>query len=103
MPVAACGVSCDVCGLYVKGICGTCVAGTDERAHKKLDVQMKNIKMHCPILACAVERQVSYCLKDCEGFPCSKFESGFETLMGPGPFPYSTGFLTMFKRRMGTK
>ena len=103
MPVAACGVSCDVCRLYIKGICGTCLAGTDERAQKKLDAQLQTIKMYCPILACAVEKKVSYCLKDCQEFPCARFESGFESRLGPGPFPYSTSFLTMFKRRLGKK
>ena len=99
MPVAACGISCDVCGLYVKRICSTCVAGTDERARKKLDAQMQAIKMHCPILACAVERKVGYCLKDCEEFPCAKFESG----SGVGAYPYSASFLNMFRRRLGEK
>ena len=103
MPVGACGMSCDVCGLYVKGICGTCVAGTDERAQKKLDAQMQSIKMHCPILACAVEKKVDYCLRDCEEFPCTRFQSGFESVLGAGPFPYSTSFLTMFKGRLGKK
>jgi len=69
MPTAACGVSCDVCGLYAKGICSTCVAGTDQRAGKKLDIQMQTIKMQCPILTCAVERKVGCCLKDCVEFP----------------------------------
>ena len=103
MPVAACGISCDVCGLYVMRVCGTCVAGTDERARKKLDAQMQAIKMYCPILACAVERKVGYCLKDCAEFPCARFESGFESRMGAGPFPFSTSFLTMFKTRLGRK
>ena len=103
MPVAACGVSCDVCVLNMKGICGTCAPGTDERAQQKLDAQMRKIKMRCPILACAVEKRVAYCLKDCEEFPCARFESGFESLMGAGPYPYSTSFLTMFKTRLGNK
>ena len=103
MAVAACGVSCDVCGLYVRGICGTCVAGTDERAQKKLDAQMQAIKMHCPILACAMDRNVGYCLKDCEEFPCTRFESGFESLLGAGPYPYSNSFLNMFKIRLRKK
>ena len=103
MPVAACGISCDVCGLYIKGICGTCVAGTDKRVQKKLDEQMNKIKMYCPILACAVEKKVGYCTKDCEDFPCVKFESGFEPLMGAGPYPYSTTFLNTFRRRMSPK
>jgi len=99
MPVAACGVSCDVCGLYVKGICGTCVAGTDEKAHKKLAAQMKLLNKQCPILACAVERKAAYCLRDCEDFPCVNFESG----LWEGPFPYSTQFLTMCRKRLGKK
>ncbi len=99
MAVAACGICCDVCGLCVKGVCATCVAGTDEGATKKLDAQMQALKMHCPILSCAVERKVAYCLRDCRDFPCAIFESGF----GPQPFPYSAGFLAMFKARLGRK
>ena len=101
MSVAACGISCDVCALYVKGICGTCAPGTDERALKKLDAQMELIKMHCPMLECAVEQKVGHCIRDCEDFPCTKFESGFESRLGPGSFPYSASFLAMFKRRLG--
>jgi hypothetical protein len=59
--------------------------------------------MHCPLLECAVERKVGYCLKDCEEFPCSKFETGFESVQGPGPYPFSTSFLNMFNRRTGRK
>jgi len=101
MPTGACGVNCDVCGLYVKGVCGTCAAGTDERAKKKLDEQMEVINMHCPILACAVERKVGYCLRDCNEFPCTKFESALESLLGPGPYPYSAKYLAMFRTRLG--
>ena len=101
MPTGACGINCDVCGLYVKGVCGTCAAGTDERAQKKLAEQLEVINMRCPILECAVERKVGYCLRDCEEFPCTKFESGFKSLMGAGPYPYSNGFLAMFRTRLG--
>lgn len=59
MPISACGVACDVCGLHLKGSCGTCYAGTDERVKQKLDEQMKAIiNMHCPILACTVSKKV---------------------------------------------
>lgn len=101
MPVGACGMCCDVCGLYLKGICTTCAAGTDERAKKKLDGQMEKIKMPCPVLACAVKKKVGYCLKDCEEFPCGTFESGFESVHRSGPYPFSTSMLAMFKRRLG--
>jgi hypothetical protein len=100
MPTAACGISCDVCGLYVKGICQTCAPGTDPRAQEKLDTQIRNIKMHCPILECAVEKKVSYCVGDCDEFPCRKFENGFEAV-GYGPYPYSATCLAMFRRRSG--
>ena len=99
MPLAACGISCDVCGLYVKGICSTCFAGTDERVQRKLDEQMQAINMHCPILACAFEKKVAYCIKDCADFPCENFRTGWESWMGPGPCPYSDSFLDMFPRR----
>lgn len=100
MAIGACGISCDVCRLFVAGVCSTCAPGTDERAKEKLDVQLKVIKMHCPILACAVEKKVGYCLKDCNEFPCANFEHGFESVMGPGPYPYSAGFLKMFRLRL---
>ena len=101
MRIAACGVTCDVCALYIKGICRGCTAGTDEEgAREKLNGQTQAIKMRCPILVCAVDKKVSYCLKDCKEFPCAKFESGWEAIQGPGPFPYSTSFLKMFKRRL---
>jgi len=39
------GISCDICGLYVNGICSNCFAGTDERVQNKLDEQMQTIDM----------------------------------------------------------
>jgi len=105
MAVAACGICCDVCGRCLKlGFPTTCAPGTDETAPKKLDAQRQFFQgHHCPILACAVENKVGHCLKDCEEFPCTRFESGFESLLGPGPFPYSTSFLNVFKTRLGEK
>ena len=98
MPVGAYGISCDTCRPYASGICHSCFVGTDERVQCKLDAQMKEIKMYCPILACAVENKVGYCMKDCSEFPCKVYESGFEKLMRDGPYPYSGSFLTMFRR-----
>jgi hypothetical protein len=72
---AACGICCDVCGLYLQGICKTrCAAGTEERAREKLKIQMQDFKVYCDVLACAVENRVGYCLRDCNEFPCAKFE-----------------------------
>ena len=102
MSVGACGISCDVCSLYVKGICETCTSGTEEDgARKKQESIRQAAHVHCPILACAVEKKVGYCTRDCSEFPCDKFKFGWESLrvQGSGPFPYSTSFLSMWKRR----
>ena len=47
----------------------------------------------CPILNCAVERKVEYCLRDCDKFPCPHFKGG--------PYPFSEGYLQMQARRPG--
>ena len=100
MPVAACGVSCDVCEFYVKGVCITCVPGTDEEGvRKKQESEIKSINMECPILKCAFNKKVAYCIGDCQEFPCENFRTGWESWLGPGPFPYSNSFLAMFPRR----
>ena len=103
MPVAACGIACDVCALYLKGTCLTCAAGTESEALKKLESQRQRINTECPVLSCAVEKKVGYCLRDCEEFPCSKFASGFKYEPGKGtdPFPYSASFLEMYRERFG--
>lgn len=103
MPVAACGVCCDVCEFYVKGMCVTCCAGTDaEGVRKKQESEMQKIDMKCPILACAAEKNIAYCIRDCGDFPCENFRTGWESHMGPGSSPYSESFLAMFPRRRAT-
>jgi len=85
MAIGACGISCDVCGLYEKKICGGCASGTDcteERVNR----------VPCPVLKCAFEKGVSYCMKDCEEFPCKCHEKGY---------PFSGAYLGMHKARMG--
>jgi hypothetical protein len=89
--------------MFIKGICGTCSAGTDERAIEKMNEQEKVIDSHCPILECAVKNQIGYCSRDCEEFPCAKFESGLELIIGPGPFPYSKSFIANIKGWLSKK
>ena len=91
MPTGACGVNCDVCRLNLLGICSTCGPGTSEGGLVKMATQMKILGSPCPILACASERRIAHCTRDCEQFPCDKFKAG--------PYPYSQGFLSMQERR----
>lgn len=92
--IAACGVCCSVCGLYIKGICFPCGSGLkeDEKVvKKKKEEQMKNLGHVCPMLQCVLERRIGYCMRDCPEFPCRNYEEHL--------FPYSEGFLGMYKAR----
>lgn len=100
MPVAACGICCDVCEFYVKGICVPCAAGTNaDGVRQKQDAEIKKLGMGCPILQCASEKKIAYCTRDCQDFPCEKYRTGWASWMGPGPCPYSESWLAMFPRR----
>jgi hypothetical protein len=91
MSTGACGIQCDVCGLNERGICSTCGPGKSPEAAAKLEAQYRLLGAPCPILACAVERALDYCSRDCNDFPCDIFTSG--------PFPFSQDFLSMQERR----
>ena len=91
MSTGACGINCDVCQLNMKGICSTCGPGTSLEAQKKIAAQVRILGSPCPILACAEQKKVAYCLRDCEAFPCENFENS--------PYPFSSGFLNMQSRR----
>jgi hypothetical protein len=95
MPTGACGISCDACRLNVIGVCSSCGAGTSPEAVRKRDAQIRILGQACPILECAILNQHSYCLRDCDGFPCENFTSG--------PYPFSRGFLNMQARRRAEK
>jgi len=91
MPTGACGIDCDVCRLRLLGICSRCGPGKSLEAEKKMAAQVRIFGFPCPVLACAHERGVAYCLRDCHQFPCELFQHG--------PYPYSDGFLKMQERR----
>jgi hypothetical protein len=95
MATGACGINCDVCRLNLIGICGTCGSGTSREAASKIEVQTQLFGHPCPILACARERRIRYCLRDCTSFPCEHFSAG--------PYPFSEDYLTMQKRRRSQK
>ena len=91
MGTGACGISCDVCRLRVRGLCSSCGAGTEPVAREKLEAQYKIFHGTCSVLQCAFDRQIDYCPRDCRSFPCGIYEQG--------PYPFSQGFLEMQKRR----
>ncbi len=88
---AACGLNCQVCRLHIQGVCSSCGSGTSQAARDKLEAQVRLFGQGCSVLVCATNRQVAYCMRDCDDFPCDVFRSG--------PFPLSEGFLTMQARR----
>jgi len=92
MATGACGINCDVCRLNVIGTCSSCGAGTSREAISKLETQKKLFGSGCPILECAHLNNVNFCMCDCDLFPCENFRMG--------PYPFSTGFLDMQKRRL---
>lgn len=91
MATGACGVDCTVCRLHVLGVCSTCGAGTSLAAREKKAAQMRLFGNACPMLACAIERGIDYCSRDCDEFPCDVFSKNSS--------PYSKTFLSMQKRR----
>lgn len=89
MATGACGINCEVCGLYVSGACSSCGPGTGESGLRKLAAQEKLLGAPCPILACAAEKRIEHCTRDCGEFPCARFNG----------YPYSEGYLAMQARR----
>ena len=93
--IAACGICCSVCGLFVKGICLPCGSGLredEEVVQKKMEEQRKYLGRVCRKLACVVEKGIGYCMRDCEEFPCDIY-------VKPDFSPYSKRFIEMFRRR----
>jgi len=84
MKVGACGICCETCGLYTRKICTGC-----EKTQKHVEF-LKSINANCPVLECAVKNKVDVCSKDCNKFPCEKFEG----------WPLVRDWLEMFKKRL---
>lgn len=90
-PTGACGISCWVCRAYLAEVC-TCSPGDSPEAEVAMAVQEKRWGKPCAILACTVERKISFCGKDCEDYPCE--------LHGSADSPASEPYLSMIRRRM---
>lgn len=89
MATGACGINCDACRLNLLGVCSSCGPGKSAEALRKMAAQIRILGAPCPILECASNRGIAYCLRDCDQFPCERF----------GAYPFSKGFLTMQERR----
>lgn len=87
----ACGINCQACRLSVLGACTRCGAGTSRAGERKLATQRRILGAPCPILECAAARGVDYCLRDCDEFPCDRFELQ--------EYPFGRRFLAMQSRR----
>jgi hypothetical protein len=87
----ACGVNCLACRLATTGVCSPCGPGTSDLAAKKLAAQLRLVGGYCPILKCASDRRIAFCLRDCDQFPCRHFQDR--------EYPFSNGFLEMQARR----
>jgi hypothetical protein len=85
--IACCGLACEVCKLYNKKVCGGCLAGNSSGA-LEWSKKLKEMGHPCPILDCAIKKNVGYCPKDCKDFPCEIYYK---------EFPFSKKFLDIFK------
>jgi len=95
--VSACGICCSVCHFFQTEKC-SCSSGIEEKEVKrKFAAQKKVLGQVCPILECAYQKKIAYCSRDCDNFPCSKYQDKW------GCFPYSQGFLKMVERRKNNK
>jgi hypothetical protein len=83
---AVCGMTCEICEL--KPECKGCPSGIDPGAKDRLDELKKLLGFPCPILKCAIENKVDYCLR-CDNFPC-KIHYKFN-------YPYSDFLLDSWK------
>lgn len=86
-----CGINCLTCKLSNLGLCTPCGGGKTAQATKKLGAQLKSFGGYCPILKCAVDRGIGFCMRDCEKFPCTHFKER--------NYPFGQGFLEMQERR----
>ena len=85
--IGACGICCESCGLYTKGICPGC--NKTEEGVKFL----KSINANCPVLECAVRNKIDVCSRDCKKFPCDKFKD----------WPLAKEWIEMYKERLKRK
>lgn len=98
--VAACGISCDACGLVEKGLCTYCGPGDSETAKAKLEHQRNKFGgLACPVLVCAVMNRIPFCMRDCPEFPCEHYES---PLTGH-PYPFASSYLDQHRQRRPKK
>lgn len=67
--IGACGICCNVCGLYVTKSCFGCVR--DEH-----DPHQQVADFACPILNCSKSKNIDFCTRDCLDYPCGLYRHG---------------------------
>ncbi len=65
--IGTCGISCTVCRFGIAGQCDSC-------AGVSLTSPGGGAHHPCPIEQCAALRGISFCARDCPGFPCLLLE-----------------------------
>jgi len=88
--IGACGVACEICVFYKKGVCPGCLPGNDEGAPARLEFFSKVYR--CPTMDCAIKRKVDYCL-NCDKMPCD--------ILYKDEMPYSRKLLDGLKELRG--
>jgi hypothetical protein len=83
---AVCGMACEICELNQE--CKGCPSGTDPGAKDRLEELKRLLGFPCPVLRCAIQKNVDYCLH-CDSFPC-KIHYKFN-------YPYSDFLLDSWK------
>ena len=94
MTVGACGICCSTCKLHYTLDC-KCSAGTEKVAKNKVKTDWGGRGVLCLVCKCAVKKQVAYCPKDCDKFPCDKYRDWH--------FPYGESYLKMHEKRRKTQ
>ena len=88
LSIGACGFVCSYCKVYRSGRCEGCWAGTSEEAKAEVERRKRSGEEVCPVLGCAVSRNVSRCPL-CPDFPCK--------MLYEKQFPYSKNFLDLIE------
>ena len=72
MKIGVCGIACEVCGLYIRNLCDDCGPGTAEHNKGRIE-RLGELGLLCPVLECEVSKGKEHCSKDCNDFPCDKY------------------------------
>ena len=66
--IGPCGISCTICRFKINEQCQCRI----EQGPNKSD---KARRSRCPVLQCAITKDISFCARDCRDFPCPRLEN----------------------------